>query len=304
MFSRYWPTIGLDPDRVHVDQYCYHNAIKGSRSWPNSNPGTDAGGSSSGTTAKSTRSGSTGSPIRRRPRRPRPRPSTGLCGSVRASLPFRLGATWSPSSATTDGPRDASADVRELTLAELRATYFAAHKGKLEDSTLADAGLHFDHLVRHLGPDVKLTGLTRAGLQAYADKRAKEWIDPNVYRRIRRERDAAMTPRKNRMPPPPESEDKPRRHPSSATIRKELTTLRAAWNWARGQFGLAAEYPGAKLAFAKTDAALPYMTWAEAERRVAAGADSARVWECLYLRPPEVAELLAWVKARPVSPWV
>jgi integrase len=46
------------------------------------------------------------------------------------------------------------------------------------------------------------------------------------------------------------------------------------------------------------------MTWDEAARRVALGDDAEAVWECVYLRPPEVAELLAWLKGREVSPWV
>ena len=46
------------------------------------------------------------------------------------------------------------------------------------------------------------------------------------------------------------------------------------------------------------------MTWEEAERRIAAGDDPEKVWDCVYLRPQEIAELLEWVKTRPVSPWV
>src|SRR5438552_5702695 len=46
------------------------------------------------------------------------------------------------------------------------------------------------------------------------------------------------------------------------------------------------------------------MTWEEAERRIAAGDDPEKVWDSVYLRPAEITELLAWVKGRPVSPWV
>src|SRR5262249_12284504 len=45
-------------------------------------------------------------------------------------------------------------------------------------------------------------------------------------------------------------------------------------------------------------------TWEEAERRVAAGDDPEKVWDCVYLRPEEITPLLEWVKGRPVSPWV
>ena len=46
------------------------------------------------------------------------------------------------------------------------------------------------------------------------------------------------------------------------------------------------------------------MTWDEAERRIAAGDDPEKVWDCVYLRPGEITELLEWVEERPVSPWV
>src|SRR5205807_8056755 len=32
--------------------------------------------------------------------------------------------------------------------------------------------------------------------------------------------------------------------------------------------------------------------------------DPERIWDCVYRRPEEVAAVLEWVKARPVSPWV
>jgi integrase len=80
--------------------------------------------------------------------------------------------------------------------------------------------------------------------------------------------------------------------------------LRTAWNWARRQLGLAEEFPGSGLDFAKTEESLPFMTWEAAERRIAAGDDSDKVWDCVYLRPSEITELLEWVKTRPISPWV
>jgi integrase len=205
----------------------------------------------------------------------------------------------------SDGrPPEHPADVLELTLAGLRDAYLRSQESKLEDTTLAGIRLHFGHLVRLLGPDRTIPALNRADLQGYIDTRAGEWIDPNAYRVRRRERDAAKKPRKNRKPPPPASEDRPRRHPSAATIRKEIVSLRTAWNWVRCHFGLKEEFPGRDLDYAKTVEHLPFMTWEEAERRVKAGDDPDRVWECVYLRPAEIAELLAWVRERLVSPWV
>jgi integrase len=42
----------------------------------------------------------------------------------------------------------------------------------------------------------------------------------------------------------------------------------------------------------------------EAKRRIAAGKDADEIWEALYLKTDEVAELLEYVKARDTSPWV
>jgi integrase len=87
---------------------------------------------------------------------------------------------------------------------------------------------------------------------------------------------------------------------SAATIKKELATLRAAWHWAQRHLDLAEEFPGTDaLGFGKIVEPLPFLTWEEAEARVAAGDDPAEVWDCVYLRPEQVAELLAWVRHRP-----
>jgi integrase len=199
--------------------------------------------------------------------------------------------------------------TKELTLEGLREAYFAARKVKLEETTTDGISLHFRHLARILGPNKMIPELTRADLQAYADKRSGEWIDPELYRRKRREKAALAKPkrkyvRKNAPPKPPEKPERPKRHPSSGTIKKEVISLRTAWNWARKQLGLKELFPGADLDYAKTKEPLPFMTWEEAEQRIAAGDDPEEVWEAVYLRTGEIAELLTWVKTRPVSPWV
>src|SRR5262249_51410667 len=149
----------------------------------------------------------------------------------------------------------------------------------------------------------------RSDLQRYVDKRSEEWIDLEVYRRKRKERVALAKPkrkyvRKNAPPKPPELPPRPKRHPSAATIKKEIISLPTAWNWARRHLGLAEEFPGGGLDYAKIQEALPFMTWEEAERRIAAGDDPEQVWDSVYLRPAEITAMLAWVKTRPVSPWL
>lgn len=194
-----------------------------------------------------------------------------------------------------------AADRQELTLSELREAYLASQEKKLEQTTLDGIRLHFSHLERILGR-VVVQDITRPDLQNYVDIRSAEWIDPNVYRRARKEK---QYKRKFKNPRPMKVEqNKPKRHPSPATIKKETVSLRTAWNWARRQLGLKEEFPGAKLDYAKIEEGLPFMTWDEAERRISAGDRPDDVWDCLYLRPAEILELLETVKARPVSPWV
>ncbi len=202
-----------------------------------------------------------------------------------------------------------AAERKELTLAELRVAYFKSQEKKLEQTTLDGIRLHFDHLERILGAGSVIPLVSRPDLQRYVDKRAGEWIDPEAYRRKRREKAALAKPkrkyvRKNAPPKPVEAPERPKRHPSSATIKKEIISLRTAWNWARRQLNLAEEFPGGGLDYAKVEESLPFMTWEEAERRIAAGDEPETVWDSVYLRPEEVSRLLEWVKARPVSPWV
>ena len=197
----------------------------------------------------------------------------------------------------------------ELTLATLRDVYFKSQEKKLEETNLKGIALHFNHLYRILGPNQLVPTLTRADLQRYVNQRGEEWIDPEVYRRKRREKAMTEKPkrkyvRKNAPVKPPEPPERPKRHPSAATIKKEIVSLRTAWNWARRQLDLREEFPGGGLDYAKTEEDLPFMTWEEAVARIEAGDDKEKVWECVYLRTEEIPQLLEWVKVRPVSPWV
>jgi hypothetical protein len=117
----------------------------------------------------------------------------------------------------------------KLTLAELRESYLRSQEKKLERTTLDGSRLHFDHLARILGGKAVVRQLVRADLQAYADARSAEWIDPEVYRRRRRAKAAAAGPkrkytRRNAAPkaeePPPVPPGRPRKDRAARPLRK------------------------------------------------------------------------------------
>ncbi len=87
-----------------------------------------------------------------------------------------------------------------LTLAGLRDRYLETHRnGSLEQSTLEGIELHFRHLVSTLGEKFPMPDLSLADLQQHVDRRAKK---KGLRGKL-----------------------------SPATIRKEIVTLRTAWNW-------------------------------------------------------------------------
>ena len=92
----------------------------------------------------------------------------------------------------------------------------------MEQTTLDGIRLHFDHLTRILGSKRLIPTLMRPDLQKYVDKRSEEWIDPNVYRKARREKLAAKPKRNFKKPRPPKVEpksEKPTPAPAKGVVR-------------------------------------------------------------------------------------
>ncbi|MFO0960927.1 MAG: hypothetical protein U0800_26400 [Isosphaeraceae bacterium] len=131
----------------------------------------------------------------------------------------------------------------EVTLGQLRDRYLATHgNGSLEKTSLDGVRLHFRHLVATLGERFPMPTLALADIQRHADRRAK-----------------ARGPR-GRLSP--------------ATIRKEIVTLRTAWNWGVRMGLVAGRFPNAGLRYPKGDEKPPFMTWPEIERGIRAGGHS------------------------------
>jgi integrase len=159
----------------------------------------------------------------------------------------------------------------QLKLSELRDRYFATHEASLEPSTVYGMRLHFKHLVGCFGPAFPIAELSLADLQRYVDRRAR--ANGTNGRKL-----------------------------SAATIRKELVTLRTAWNFAARLKLVVGRLPAEGLRYPKSTEKPPFQTMAEIERQLTAGglteAEEAELWDALYLTADEIAKLLAHVKAK------
>jgi integrase len=173
--------------------------------------------------------------------------------------------------------QEVPAESRELTLTGFRDRYLATHRDSLVERTIEGIELHFKHLVAALGERFPIRELKLADLQGYVDHRAK-----------------ARGISGKRLSP--------------ATIRKEIVTLRTAWNWAEKMGMVAGRFPYHGLRYARSTEKPPFRTIDEIERRIKAGgittAQKKELWESLYLRTPEIAELLAYAKEHAAHPWI
>jgi integrase len=154
--------------------------------------------------------------------------------------------------------------------------YLAARgNGVMEENSLATVRLHLRHFARVLGARFRLHTLEQSDLEGYVRKRT----DPTGRRPV-----------------------------SGVTVRKEVASLRAAWNWAAAKKYVSGPFPNDELRYPKTDEKPVYRTRAEIERWLAGGnldpAEAAAVWDALYLRKEEIAELLEYVKVHQSQPWV
>ena len=164
-------------------------------------------------------------------------------------------------------PAEAQPALKNTPFSELRKTYLETFShGALESNTLYTAKIHLNHLGKTLGEQFPLNTLGLSHLQKHVDRRQKEV--------------------------------------SGVTIKKEIDTLRAAWNWAIRMGLTHGVFPNGGLVYPKGDDKLPFMTSEEIERRIKAGGDPDELWECLYLTHSEIDELLDHVKERKISPWI
>lgn len=174
-------------------------------------------------------------------------------------------------------PEDAPVNGKTVTLGGLRDHYLRVHEGSLEETTINGMRLHFRHLIATLGERFPMQDLSLASLQDHAERREK------------------MKGIAGKLSP--------------ATIRKELITLRTAWNWAVGFGLLDGKFPGLKkVRLQKPEEKPPFQTWKEIERRIAPGGlakkEIRELWDSLYLTLPEIQDLLEHARKVANQPWV
>ncbi|HUY88464.1 MAG TPA: tyrosine-type recombinase/integrase [Pirellulales bacterium] len=163
----------------------------------------------------------------------------------------------------------------KVTLAQLRDKYLATHEASLEPTTIYGIKLHFNHLTGVLGSAFPIAELQLADLQRYVDRRAK-----------------AKGLNKRKL--------------SAATIKKEIVSLRTAWNWGVKMKLVAGRFPYDGLRYPRMTEKPPFQTRAEIERQLdgLSDAEQSELWHCLYLLLPEVDELLKIVKKSARHAWI
>ncbi|HEY7425275.1 MAG TPA: hypothetical protein VH682_13670 [Gemmataceae bacterium] len=116
----------------------------------------------------------------------------------------------------------------------------ACSVGAMEENSLDTTKMHLRHFVATFGKGFAVGSLKLADLQRHVEWRAKK-------RGIRK------------------------RLLSPTTIRKEVATMRAAWNWGVQAGLLSGPFPHCGLKYPKSTAKPPFQTWQEIERQIQAG---------------------------------
>ena len=165
----------------------------------------------------------------------------------------------------------------DITLGELKEKFIEAHSaGAMEKNSLETVAMHLRHLIKTLGINFSVQTLNLARLQEHVNLRAKK-------KGIRN------------------------RPLSPATIRKEIASFRAAWNWAVQMGLVTGNFPNRGLKFPKAEEKPPFQTSQEIERQIARGVTAAEerdLWDCLLVTLPDIDELLQFVKDAANHPFI
>ena len=168
--------------------------------------------------------------------------------------------------------------VEVATLGNLKTQYVDAISiGSMEENSLNTVKMHLKHFVGILGEDFELPGLKLSHLQGHVNTRAK-----------------AKGLHGHKL--------------SATTIRKEIASFRAAWNWGVLAGLVTGSFPNKGLKFPKLDEKPPFQTWQEIERRIARGGlingQVSEMWESLFLQKTEIEEMIGYIKGHARMPWL
>ena len=182
-----------------------------------------------------------------------------------------------PTFLLSDGKLNGKPTTTTLRIGNLYSTYTEAiPEGALEPTTLKTVGLHTRHLTRILGARKPFHSLTVSELQRYVTTRSKE-------------------PGKSGLV-------------SAGTIRKEISTFGAHWNWASTKNFVTGLFPKRGLVFPKHSEKPPFQTWKQVERQIALeqldGKQSLELWQCLYLDCQQIEQLLEFIKETSSYPFL
>ncbi|MEO6811694.1 MAG: tyrosine-type recombinase/integrase [Isosphaeraceae bacterium] len=168
-------------------------------------------------------------------------------------------------------------DKQVLTLVAFRDRNLGTHRDSLEPRTIEGIELHFRHLVGAMGVAFPVAELKLADLQGYVDARAK-----------------AKGMGGKRL--------------SAATIRKEIISLRTAWNWGAKMGLVVGRFPNDGLRYPKLTEKPPFQTRAKIERQVASGGltkhQILELWHSLYLQSAGMEEALEHVRDHARHDWI
>lgn len=167
-------------------------------------------------------------------------------------------------------PPHATAGPEVLTLAALRDRYIETHSnGAMEENSLDTVRLHLRHFVASMGQKFPAQTLTFGNLQAHLDRRSKK-------------------------------KGHHKRPLSPTTLRKEMASFRACWNWGVQAGLLKGAFPSRGLRYPKADDKPPFQTWKEIERQIKLGSvpkqEQRALWDCLFLTLPDIDAFLSYVK--------
>jgi integrase len=165
-----------------------------------------------------------------------------------------------------------SARPEVVTARQLFDHYLTTHaNGTIEANSLGTIRGHLHKVTETLGERFRIQNLSLLDLQAHVDRRGKKGIAP-------------------------------------VTMKKEVASLRACWNWAVQAQLLKGTFPNKGLRFPKEEEKERFRTFAEIQAILAnERPDATRteaLWEALYLTRPEIDEFLQYVRQQGTLPWV